>query len=55
MVLAENVGGLLQANEGRAFDKILTEFMEAGYAITPNLYKNLRNMDYPRPGIELLL
>ena len=53
--LAENVGGLVQANEGRAFDKILTEFMEAGYAITPNLYKNLRNMDYPRPGIELLL
>lgn len=37
--LAENVGGLRNANEGKAFEKILTELREAGYVITPNLYK----------------
>lgn len=37
--LAENVGGLRTANEGKAFEKILTELREAGYVITPNLYK----------------
>lgn len=37
--LAENVGGLRNANEGRAFTKILTELKEAGYNITPHLYK----------------
>lgn len=37
--VAENVGGLSSANEGRALVKILKEFYEAGYAITPNLYK----------------
>ncbi len=37
--LAENVGGLRSANNGRAFTKILGEMREAGYTITPNLYK----------------
>lgn len=37
--LAENVGGLISANEGRAFDKILSDMKEAGYRIYPNLYK----------------
>lgn len=37
--LAENVGGLMNANEGKAFTKILTEFRNAGYNITPHLYK----------------
>ena len=37
--LAENVGGLRNANEGRAFTKILTELRETGYTITPHLYK----------------
>ncbi|MCD8301183.1 MAG: DNA cytosine methyltransferase [Clostridiales bacterium] len=37
--LAENVGGLRNANEGKAFTKILTELREAGYVITPHLYK----------------
>lgn len=37
--LAENVGGLRNANEGKAFTKILSEFKEAGYNITPHLYK----------------
>lgn len=37
--LAENVGGLRNANEGKAFTKILAELRDAEYAITPHLYK----------------
>jgi DNA (cytosine-5)-methyltransferase 1 len=37
--LAENVGGLRNANDGRAFTKILEDFRSAGYNITPHLYK----------------
>lgn len=37
--LAENVGGLKNANDGKAFAKILDEMRGAGYKIYPNLYK----------------
>jgi len=37
--LAENVGGLKSANEGRAFKKIQEDLIDAGYRIYPNLYK----------------
>ena len=37
--LAENVGGLRNANDGKAFTKILNELKSAGYRIYPNLYK----------------
>ena len=37
--LAENVGGLRNANDGKAFTKILAELRNAGYTITPHLYK----------------
>jgi len=37
--LAENVGGLRNANEGNAFTKILSDMKAAGYKITPHLYK----------------
>ena len=37
--LAENVGGLRNANEGKAFTKILEEMKAAGYRLYPNLYK----------------
>lgn len=37
--LAENVGGLKSANEGKAFKKILQDLQEAGYRIYPHLYK----------------
>lgn len=37
--LAENVGGLRNANDGTAFTKILAELRNAGYTITPHLYK----------------
>lgn len=37
--LAENVGGLRNANDGKAFSKILDDMREAGYTLTPHLYK----------------
>ena len=37
--LAENVGGLRNANDGKAFTKILDEMRKAGYTLYPNLYK----------------
>ena len=36
--LAENVGGLRSANEGNAFEKILSDMKKAGYRVYPNLY-----------------
>lgn len=37
--VAENVGGLRSANEGNALTKILGDLKDAGYTITPHLYK----------------
>ncbi len=37
--LAENVGGLRNSNEGKAFEKILHELEKVGYDIVPHLYK----------------
>jgi DNA (cytosine-5)-methyltransferase 1 len=37
--IAENVGGLESANEGKAFVQILKAMESAGYNITPHLYK----------------
>lgn len=37
--LAENVGGLRNANDGKALSKILDEMRTAGYVLTPHLYK----------------
>lgn len=37
--LAENVGGLKSANEGKAFLKIQEDMKAVGYRIYPNLYK----------------
>lgn len=37
--LAENVGGLRSADKGKTLEKILTAMIDAGYKITPNLYK----------------
>ena len=37
--LAENVGGLRSANEGKAFIKIQEDLKACGYRIYPNLYK----------------
>lgn len=37
--LAENVGGLRNANEGSAFRKILQSLFDEGYSVYPHLYK----------------
>lgn len=37
--LAENVGGLRNSDDGRAFDLILQELSEAGYDVVPHLYR----------------
>lgn len=37
--LAENVGGLSSANQGKAFKTILHALEDAGYSLYPNLYK----------------
>lgn len=37
--VAENVGGLKNSNDGRAFALILSELYEAGYSLYPHLYK----------------
>ena len=37
--LAENVGGLKSANEGKAFEQIKADLIASGYRIYPNLYK----------------
>ena len=37
--LAENVGGLRNSNDGSVFQSILRELSEAGYKVTPHLYK----------------
>lgn len=36
---AENVGGLRNSNEGKAFEIILDKLADSGYRITPHLYK----------------
>jgi DNA (cytosine-5)-methyltransferase 1 len=37
--LAENVGGLRNANDGRTFSAILNDMYSAGYSVYPHLYK----------------
>lgn len=37
--IAENVGGLSSANEGKAFQQILNDMEDAGYKLVANLYK----------------
>jgi len=37
--LAENVSGLRNANDGKALEQILYDLRQAGYNITPHLYK----------------
>lgn len=37
--IAENVGGLRNSNDGESFKKILSDLEEAGYNLTPHLYK----------------
>ena len=52
--VAENVGGLSSANEGKAFIKILTELEECGYVVTPHLYK-FEEYDIPQARHRIII
>ncbi|MDR1539074.1 MAG: DNA cytosine methyltransferase [Clostridiales bacterium] len=52
--LAENVGGLRNANDGKAFEKILSELQKAGYRIVPHLYK-FEEYDVPQARHRIII
>ena len=52
--LAENVGGIRSANEGRAFKKIQEDLIGAGYRIYPNLYK-FENYGVPQARHRMII
>ncbi|ASJ55993.1 DNA (cytosine-5-)-methyltransferase [Brevibacillus formosus] len=52
--IAENVGGLQSANEGKAFLQILSEMNEAGYKLTPHLY-NFADYGVPQTRQRILI
>ncbi|MDA3847290.1 MAG: DNA (cytosine-5-)-methyltransferase, partial [Vallitaleaceae bacterium] len=52
--LAENVGGLRNANDGNAFSKILDELRKAGYKIVPHLYK-FENYGIPQARHRIII
>ena len=52
--LAENVGGLRNANDGSAFAKILDEMRSAGYVVTPHLYK-FENYGVPQARHRIII
>ena len=52
--LAENVGGLRNANDGKAFKLILEEMRASGYKIYPNLYK-FENYGIPQARHRIII
>jgi DNA (cytosine-5)-methyltransferase 1 len=52
--LAENVGGLRNANEGKAFSKILDDMFSAGYSVYPHLYK-FENYGVPQSRHRIII
>ena len=52
--LAENVGGLRSANDGKAFEKIKNDLISAGYRIVPNLYK-FENYGVPQARHRMII
>ncbi len=52
--LAENVGGLKNANEGKAFDNILKDMFDEGYDVFPNLYK-FENYGVPQARHRIII
>lgn len=52
--LAENVGGLRSANNGKAIDIIFNAMTEAGYRIYPNLYK-FENYGVPQARHRIII
>ena len=52
--LAENVGGLISANEGRAFNRIVSDLQDAGYRLYPHLYK-FENYEVPQARRRIII
>ena len=52
--LAENVGGLRNANDGKALKVILQEMAETGYNVVPNLYK-FENYGVPQSRHRIII
>jgi DNA (cytosine-5)-methyltransferase 1 len=52
--LAENVGGLRNANEGSAFNNILNSFKDLGYRLVPHLYK-FENYGVPQARHRIII
>ncbi|MFD0695738.1 DNA cytosine methyltransferase [Paenibacillus sp. GCM10027628] len=52
--IAENVGGLQSANDGKAFIQILSEMAGAGYRLTPHLY-NFAEYGVPQSRQRILI
>jgi DNA (cytosine-5)-methyltransferase 1 len=52
--LAENVGGLRNANEGKTFSKILQDLFDNGYSVYPHLYK-FNNYGVPQSRQRIII
>ena len=52
--IAENVGGLRNANDGKAFTNILDDMRDAGYTLTPHLYK-FENYGVPQARHRIII
>lgn len=52
--LAENVGGLKNANDGSAFEKILKDMFDCGYNVVPHLYK-FENYGVPQARHRIII
>lgn len=52
--LAENVGGLRNANDGNAFGTIISELINSGYEVVPHLYK-FENYEVPQARHRIII
>lgn len=52
--LAENVGGLKNSNDGKAFQKIISDLTDVGYNVTPHLYK-FENYEVPQARHRIII
>ena len=52
--VAENVGGLRNANDGKTFKNILKEMLDAGYNVVPHLYK-FENYGVPQARHRIII
>ena len=53
-LIAENVGGLKNNNEGKAFQTIIDELIDEGYDVVANLYK-FENYEIPQSRHRIII